>query len=270
MNGARLRQTGRGRGRLRLLPSPARAGGLLGLVVALLAGYGLATSAAFAIRQVDVSPLQYTDRAYLVRLLALGEGSNAFGLSTAGLAARVEQLPAVLSAGVAVALPDRLVVTVAERTPILVWKVGSASFLVDRAGVLFAVVSQAPTVAASLPAVVDGRAESRVVLGIGSQVDPVDLDAATRLASLKPSDVGSAASALVVRITDADGFVVTTSPASWSAVFGTYGPVLRTPDLIPGQVRLLRSLLYGRERQIARIVLADDQNGTYVPLPSGR
>ncbi len=270
MTGVRLRPTDRGRGRLRALPTPARAGGLLGLVVALLAGYGLATSAAFAIRQVDVSPLQYTDRAYLIRLLAVGDGPNAFELSTAGLAARLEQLPAVLSAGVAVSLPDRLVVTVAERTPILVWRVGSASFLVDREGVLFAVASQAPTVAASLPAVIDGRAASAVILGIGSQVDPVDLDAATRLASLKPSDVGSSASALVVRITDADGFVVTTSPGSWTAVFGTYGQVLRTPDLIPGQVRLLRSLLYGRERRIARIVLADAQNGTYVPLPSGR
>ena len=70
-------------------------------------------------------------------------------------------------------------------------------------------------------------------------------------------------------ITDADGFVVTTTPGSWTAVFGFYGHVLRAPDLIPGQVRLLRSLLYGREAQLARIVLADDRNGTYVPLPTG-
>ena len=35
-------------------------------------------------------------------------------------------------------------------------------------------------------------------------------------------------------------------PESWVAVFGFYGPSLRTPDLVPGQVQLLRELLTGR------------------------
>ena len=37
----------------------------------------------------------------------------------------------------------------------------------------------------------------------------------------------------------------TADPVGWSAVFGFYTPTLRTTDLIPGQVRLLRSLLAG-------------------------
>ena len=32
-------------------------------------------------------------------------------------------------------------------------------------------------------------------------------------------------------------------PASWVAIFGFYGLSLRTPDLVPGQVQLLRTLL---------------------------
>ena len=50
----------------------------------------------------------------------------------------------------------------------------------------------------------------------------------------------------------------------WVAVFGVYTPSIRTPDLIPGQVRLLRSFLAGRELPVKRIILADDRNGTYV------
>jgi len=47
---------------------------------------------------------------------------------------------------------------------------------------------------------------------------------------------------------------------------------LRTPELIPGQVRLLRSLLVGREPLVERVILASETDGTYIPkatpLPS--
>lgn len=250
-------------------PSPARAAALLGLVAALLAGYGLSTAQAFAVHRIEVSPLRWTDETELVRWLGVDEGVNAFRLSTAGLAERLEGLPEVLGASVSVALPDTLVVAVTERTPILAWRVADVTFLVDREGMLFKWLAKGSELAAGLPTIVDARAISRVILGVGSRLDPVDLDAATRLASLVPDDVGSGATSLAVRITDADGFVVTTSPASWAAVFGSYGKVLRPPELIPGQVRLLRSLLFGRDTRLARIVLADDRNGTYLPLASG-
>ena len=41
-----------------------------------------------------------------------------------------------------------------------------------------------------------------------------------------------------------------------------------TPDLIPGQVRLLRSLLGGREPSVDRVILASDTSGTFIPRPS--
>jgi hypothetical protein len=249
--------------------TPIRAAALLGLLGSLLAGYGLITAPVFAIRAVDVSPLQYTDQTQLLAWLGVSPGVNAFRLSTAGLADRLLGLPTVTSASVTVALPDRLVVSVAERTAILAWRVGDVTFLVDRDGLLFHWVASGSDGAAGLPLVLDRRSLSPIGLSVGTPLDPVDLDAATRLASLTPADVGSTASRLVVSITDADGFVVTTTPGSWQAVFGSYGHVLRTPDLIPGQVRLLRSLLLGRAGGYARIVLADDRNGTYLPLPSG-
>ena len=217
-----------------------------------------------------VSPLSWTSHDELVRWLRVDPGINAFQLSTGHLAERLEQLPSVATARVEVRLPDTLAVTVTERQPILAWKVGDVTFLVDREGMLFALASQAGGSIATLPTISDGRAASKATLAIGTRLDPTDLDAATRLASLKPDDVGTRADGLSVRISDADGFVVTTTPASWTAVFGPYSPVLRSPELIPGQVRLLRSILFGQETRVARIVLADETHGTVVPLPSRR
>jgi hypothetical protein len=38
--------------------------------------------------------------------------------------------------------------------------------------------------------------------------------------------------------------------------------------MIPGQVRLLRSLIAGREASVARVILASETDGTYIPRPS--
>ncbi len=64
-------------------------------------------------------------------------------------------------------------------------------------------------------------------------------------------------------IDDEHGFSLDTGTDGWTAVFGFYTPTIRQTDLIPGQVRLLRSLLAGREATIATIILADDLQGTY-------
>jgi hypothetical protein len=126
--------------------------------------------------------------------------------------------------------------------------------------------AKAPEIA-GLPVVEDQRAAS-AGLSVGRSLDAIDLDAATRLASLVPSDVVSSAEALAVTVTDRNGFVVRTRPSGWSAVFGFYTPTLRTPTIIPGQVRLLRSLLIGREHLVERIILASETDGTYIPRPT--
>jgi hypothetical protein len=253
----------------RLGPSPTRAAALLGVLASSLALYGLTTAPAFAIRRIEVPALTWTDQATVLRWLGVETGSNAFLLRTSRLGDRVESLPAILAASVSVSLPGTVVVHVTEREPILAWRAGKVTFLVDRDGVLFALASANEGAAAGLPTINDARAASAIGLSVGARIDTVDLDAATRLASLVPDDVGSGATSLAVKITDADGFVVTTSPASWAAVFGPYSTYLRPTSLIPGQVRLLRSLLFGREAGVARITLADETHGTYLPRPSG-
>jgi hypothetical protein len=133
---------------------------------------------------------------------------------------------------------------------------------------LFGEVGDPSSAEAKALPIVDDRRTSSAGLTLGMRLDPVDLDAATRLGSLVPADVGSEAESLGVSVTDAGGFLVHAKPSGWDAIFGFYTPSLRTPELIPGQVRLLRSLLIGREQLVDRVILASDTDGTYIPKPT--
>src|SRR5207302_11211041 len=172
-------------------------------------------------------------------------GTNVFDIGTASIAARVTQLPAVKSASISVALPATLVVRVVERDPILAWRVGDSTYLVDRDGVLFAKADAAAVEAAKLPTLTDERTASALDLAVGGRLDPIDLDVATRLAALVPSDIGTAATRLAVHVDDTDGFVLKAPGKPWTAIFGIYSTSLRSPDIIAGQVQLLRSRLAG-------------------------
>ena len=124
----------------------------------------------------------------------------------------------------------------------------------------------APSAAAALaaaPLLSDDRTPSP--LPTVGQLTATELDVATRLASLTPEDLGTAATTLTLRLLSDFGFVVeATGPSiEWSAVFGIYSATIRPTSMIPGQVRLLRSLLAGRETGIGWVILADDQAGTY-------
>jgi len=192
---------------------------------------------------------------------------NVFTLRTGPLAARVVTLPTIASATVTAALPDVIRVDIVEREPILVWSVGERRLLVDRDGLVLldASAADAPTAAVAaaraLPAIVDERHAS-AGLAAGDRVDPLDLDVATRLASLTPKDVGTKAKSLDVRVTAADGWVVGPTHG-WEAIFGLYTATVRRPDVVPEQVRLLGSILAGREAQLGTIYLASGEAGTY-------
>lgn len=245
-------------------PSPVRAAALLGVVAAAAAIYGAAGSSAFALTALDLGEMRWTERAVLLETAAVPADVNVFRIETAPIEARIEALPAVLSAEVRIALPSTIRITVTEREPIMAWVVGETAFLVDRDGLLFAARPAAEIAGPEIRRVTDRRSAA-TALAVGGRLDPVDLDAAARLASLVPTDIGSTADELSVSVTDANGFVLRTRPATWVAIFGYYTASLRTTELIAGQARLLRSLLAGREAGVATIVLADDRNGTYVP-----
>jgi hypothetical protein len=181
----------------------------------------------------------------------------------------VAALPLVASVRVSAGLPDGIQIRVREKSLLLRWQIGDRIYAVSESGELLgetASLNLAPSAAAALaaaPLLYDDRTPSP--LPTVGQLTATELDVATRLASLTPEDLGTAATTLTLRLLSDFGFVVeATGPSiEWSAVFGIYSATIRPTSMIPGQVRLLRSLLAGRETRIGWVILADDQAGTY-------
>lgn len=247
--------------------TPSRAAAILGLLASVGSLYGLATTPAFVLARTELPELRWTAADAVVRAVATPDGTNLFRIRTGPIADRLEALPAVASARVSVSLPDTLVVEIREREAIMAWGVGESRFLVDREGVVFAQVDAGSSAMSDIPTIEDSRPGS-ATLAVGSVIDPLDLDVARRLGSLTPDDIGSSATSLVTTVNETTGFVLGTVPRSWVAIFGLYTPTLRTPSMIPGQVRLLRSLLADREARVDKVILADQDSGTYVLKPS--
>lgn len=246
--------------------APVRAGAILVMVLALLAGWGLAASPAFAFRELElVDPERLlTERAAIEAAVeGIAAGESVFAVAAGRIEAALEALPTVRAADVAVALPGTLRVALDEREPVLAWVVGETRYAVDETGlVLAAAAADAPGAAARLVPIVDRRAG--IALAVGTTIDPLLLDAATRIGSLTPADVGSARERATVVLDDRDGFTLRLAPGGPIAVFGFYTPSLRPPAIVPGQARLLRSFLDGREDEIGWVILASETNGTYL------
>ena len=122
----------------------------------------------------------------------------------------------------------------------------------------------------SLPLIDDRRAASAGLSRRAARSPAIDLDAATRLASLVPGRRRQrGATAWTSSVNDANGFILrgATRPTGRRSSATTRRACAR-PSSSPGQVRLLRSLLLGREGLIERIVLASETDGTYIPKPT--
>jgi hypothetical protein len=238
-------------------PTARRALAALTLLAAAAALYGVTASSAFVLAPdgLLVHGAAYADDAAVRHLLGLDDAvrPNLFVLDAARLARALRALPTVDEArpdavSIRVALPDRLIVELRERMPILAWQVGVRRFLVDVDGVLLAEVGAAET--SGLPVIADARA-SATGLHVGGNLEPVDLAVAGRIGAVTPAMLGSAAAHLSVEVSEDEGFVLLPDEASWRAVFGIYTPHLRSPDLVAAQVQCLASLLRGQEASVA-------------------
>ncbi|MGZ6313874.1 MAG: cell division protein FtsQ/DivIB [Candidatus Limnocylindrales bacterium] len=270
-----------------------RVGATVVLVTAVVVLAGLTTSGAFSLAPdgLQLDGAHYTDSAAVRHALGLdGSGRvNLLTLPTASMEAALRALPAVDPARadgttIAVALPDRLVVTLQERQPIVTWQVEGTRFLVDVSGAVFArLAAAAPD--PGLPVVDDQRGVSAGLV-VGASLDPSDLAAARQLAALTPAFLGSTARSLAIAVTDQEGFTVDGRPGLWHAVFGVYTITLRPPTIIPVQAQCLASLLeaglptvHEQSIDVIRLAPTDARCGTYTvraahpaptPTPSGK
>ncbi len=196
-------------------------------------------------------------------------GSSLLGVNLRAAEEAVAALPLVASVRVSAGLPDGIQIRVREKSLLLRWQIGDLAYAVTESGELLGNIDTldlAPTAAAALaaaPLLYDDRVPSPLLTV--RQLTATELDVATRLASLTPEDFGTGATTLTLRLLSDFGFVVVATGPSieWHSVFGIYSATIRPTSMIPGQVRLLRSLLAGRETRIGWVILADDQAGTY-------
>lgn len=243
--------------------TPLRAGAILLMLLCAAGVYGVVGTGAFAFHHLKIDGEHYTSDDTVTSALALPPGANLVRLRTDTLIGALRAIPTVGDAQVSIELPDTVRVHIDEREPILIWTTGTTRFLVDRAGLLFAPAGDESAAIADLRVITDMRSTASG-LAVGSVLDPIDLDVATRIGSLKPADLESTAARLDVSVDDASGFVVGSSPSGWIATFGIYTPTLRPPSMVPGQVRLLRSILLEHgEANLARIDLARTLAGTF-------
>ena len=107
------------------------------------------------------------------------EGLSVFWVDPAAVARRVETLPNVRLAHVKVRLPARVIVTVEERTPVILWQTGDAQWWVDVEGIIFpprADLSNALTI-------IDTDAQP---VSPGESLDPTIIQTAQSLRRLLP------------------------------------------------------------------------------------
>ena len=222
------------------------------------------------------------DPAAVVAAANIPVGSSLLAVNLRAAEEGVAALPMVSSVRVSAGLPDGIQIRVREKTLLMRWQIGDRIYAVSEGGELLgdtAALALGPNAAVALsvaPLLYDDRMPSP--LPTVGRLTATELDVATRLASLNAADLGSAATTLTLRLLGDFGFAVEAAGPgiTWSAVFGIYSATIRPTSMIPGQVRLLRSLLAGRESQIGWVILADDQAGTYTskgvrppPPPAG-
>jgi hypothetical protein len=253
---------------------------MLLMVLAGAAMFWLLTSDEFEMDQAEVSAdVRYADvEAMLAAVgVAPGEHPNLFALPAEDMRRSLAAFPGIADATVRAVLPDRVVVTIEERDPVLVLRRPAATFVVDGSGIVLATIDEVDIEALALPVVDDRRAQWATEVAVGEALDETDLAALLQLGALTPDTIGSAAGALALSIDDENGFVLTAEPQGWQAVFGHYTPTLRPVDIVPRQVQCLRSLIVDAEQgedgiQAVYLAPLDEGCGTFRPraIPTPR
>lgn len=259
-----------------------RAFAALLLVVVAMLPIPLTAREALPIGRVSVTGAALVDAGQIAEASGIAAGESLLAAHLRRGEEAVATLPMIASARIRAGLPDAIEISVVERSLLLRWELRGVTYLIDGEGVVVATadspmfVASAASVIAQLPYIADERDD--VLLQLGETLPSTLFDAVTRLASLKPSDFGSSATVLSLRIDPNWGVVLAATggavDAAWSAVFGTYTANLRPPAIIPEQIRLLSSLLARGEERFGWIILADGSSGTYtdrgvVPPPAG-
>lgn len=91
-------------------------------------------AAGFGIAQIQISGQRLTRDEDIATMMALSAGASTLNFDVQKAMARLGWLSAVESATVRKVYPDRIVVEIVEKEPVLRWRIGDATWLVDGRG----------------------------------------------------------------------------------------------------------------------------------------
>lgn len=116
----------------------------------------------FGITEIEVSGQKLTRDRDIAILLALSSGASTLTFDAQKAQARLKWLRAVETASVRKVYPNRVVVDIVEKDPVLRWRIGDAIYLVDAEG---AAIAKDPGTFLDLPLVVgDGAADDALIM----------------------------------------------------------------------------------------------------------
>jgi cell division protein FtsQ len=149
---------------------------LLGAGAVAVAGR-LVSSGYFEIQSVRVTGAERSGADSIIAASGI-RGQNYFFVDSAAAAQRLRALPWVREARVTRRFPHSATITITERTPLGIWRVGAVAYLVDSEGMVLDAPSDVS--ADSLPVVDAGQLGE--VVQVGARVDPDPLRTAETLA----------------------------------------------------------------------------------------
>ena len=91
-------------------------------------------SAGFGITSIEISGQVLTADADIITLLTVGTGNSTLTFDAQKAQARLEWLRSVQSATVRKVYPNRVIVSIVEKEPVLRWRVGKTTWLIDERG----------------------------------------------------------------------------------------------------------------------------------------
>jgi len=235
------------------IPSLRRALAALGAIAALAVLVALLSGPWLRVTGVAWAGQHYTDVDDLQDLLDAEHGTSLLALDTAALRERLEDLPAVATATVSASLSGELSATVQERPVAFIWETATVRFLGADDGTIFAggprEADPDPALAA-LPLIRDERIVARLVT-IGDVIPAAILRTALHVGAIDPARLGSAATALTVRLDDEYGFRIAAATPGWEVALGVFGldpreTTAEADDRLERQVTAVRTLFASR------------------------
>ncbi len=192
------------------------------VICALGASFAL-TNSNFRVQQVNVVGTQNRTLVHTIQNMGI-QGQNIFLLDVGALTSHIEALPIVASVNLEKQLPNQLVVTVVERTPVLLWQTQQGTFSADSNGIVIAPASESSGTD-HLMTVVDvrgGAAAQQVQPGF--HLNAADIAFAIQLFAHLPQLAGVSPFTLRYDVVPRQGghvsFIVTSS-AGWLAYLGS-------------------------------------------------